>query len=170
VNNINDPLMVEIRDQVNRIRTACGYPSQIQDFGWCVKRGQFQAVRIVFVGMGKSKRTRVEQLTELMPAAELLKWMQDNFHFMHHPSLEDLTGVWIHPVLVPDLWKKIWELARAQPWYEAECFTLLGGDGKHFYFMRRGVAGGIARVTLDPVAEAMQSSVAARARENGVGS
>lgn len=153
---LNDPLMVEIRDQVNRIRTACGYPSQIQDFGWCVKRGQFQAVRIVFIRAGKSKRTRVEQLTPLMSAAELLKWMQDNFHFMHHPTLEDFSGAWINPLLTPDLWKKVWAAARAQPWY-VPTLTLVGGDGKHFYFMRGGMLSGMARVTLDLVADTMHT-------------
>jgi hypothetical protein len=93
---------VDICLEVGRIRAARRLPSETEDFGWRVKQGKYQAVRIVFVEAGKSKRTRVEQLTPLMSAVDLLVWMKE-------------------------------------------------------------------QASTDPVMKAMQNSVAARARENGVG-
>lgn len=163
----NDPLIVEIRDEVLRIRAACGYPSSVHDFGWTVKQGKYQAVRIVFIGKNKSKRTRVEPLTDPMSAIELLAWLKEQIYFIHHPTLEDLTA-WINPLLTSDLWKQVWDIAKAQPWY-VDGLVLLGGDGNSFYFMKSGVRSGMARVQLkDPIAEAMQNSVVARARGLGV--
>lgn len=67
-------------------------------------------------------------------------------HFTHRPS-KLRNQQFVHPVHTKTLWNKVWGAARNQEWF-ADDVTLVGSDDWYFYFQKRGVTTGLARVEI----------------------
>jgi hypothetical protein len=63
-------------------------------------------------------------------------------HFTHKPRGLQQD---IHPIFNKDAWKRLWEIARNQPWYDDQTTYVGTKDGFH-YFQRKGLTTGYARI------------------------
>lgn len=66
--------------------------------------------------------------------------------FIHQPKNLN-TGVFVSPTHTKALWAKVWAAARAQDWF-SENVSLVGNADGYFYFQKRGLTTGFARVKV----------------------
>jgi hypothetical protein len=70
--------------------------------------------------------------------------MTNQAAFTHKPK-GPLSDVYFHPTNTKALWDKVWTEARAQDWWSDDLGCVGNKDG-YFYFQKRGLTTGYARV------------------------
>jgi hypothetical protein len=62
--------------------------------------------------------------------------------FTHKPARLEQD---LHPIFTKDLWNRVWQAARQQPWF-SDKVTYVGTNGGFHYFQSKGVTTGFARI------------------------
>lgn len=73
--------------------------------------------------------------------------INDFTHFTHRPR-GYITDQHFSPVHTKPLWDKVWEAARKEPWYNDRDISCVGNKDGYFYFQKRGIVTGFARIYI----------------------